>query len=292
MSDQLAHVLVGTLVLGSVYCLVGVGFVILYRSTGVLNFAQGTFMVAGAYVFYWGVATMELPWVVALLVAALAMMALGAAVYMLMFRRLVGSEGLSKVIASLGLATVMQTILSLIWGPNIRVLPAILSFKPIHLGWLSVTRTDLFTIVVAVVIIVALDVSLQRTRVGVRMRAVADRPFLASFVGVNVHAVAAGAWAISSFCAGIAGAAYAMRVSLNPPGISSLGLLAFPAVLLGGIDSIRGALVGGLLLALTQNATSTFIGGTWSDVVGYIVLLGVLLIRPNGLFGKAQISRL
>jgi branched-chain amino acid transport system permease protein len=292
MSVELSHVLVGTLVLGAIYSLVGIGFVILYRSTGVLNFAQGTFMVAGAYVFYWGLTSMELAWPLALLVSALVMMVLGAAVYIGLFRRLVGSDPLALVIASLGLGVVLQTVMAIVWGPNIRIVPRVLAFDPIHLGWISVTRVDIFVVGIAIAIIVALDLSLNKTRVGVRMRAVADRPLLSAFLGVNVHVMAAAAWAISSVCAGVAGTAYAMRASLDPGGISALGLLAFPAVLLGGLDSIRGALVGGLMLALTQNAASTFIGGKWSDLIAYAVLLAVLLVRPTGLFGKAQIARL
>lgn len=292
MNVELAHVLVGTFVLGAIYALVGIGFVILYRSTGVLNFAQGTFMVAGAYIFYWGVTSMHFPWVLALLVSALSMMVLGAAVYAGLFRRLVGSDALALVIATLGLGVVLQTIMAIVWGPNIRIVPRVIPFDPMTVGFISFTKIDVFVIGVAVIIIVVLDVSLHRTRVGVRMRAVADRPFLSSFLGVNVHVMAAAAWAISSFCAGVAGTAYAIRASLDPGGITALGLLAFPAVLLGGLDSIRGALVGGFLLALTQNASATFIGGKWSDLIAYGVLLAVLLVKPTGLFGKAEIARL
>lgn len=290
---ELADVFVGTLVLGAVYALVGIGIVILFKATGMLNFAQGVFMVAGASIFYWGVTGLSLDWTIALLLAAAMLAVIGVIVYLLLFRRLVGAELLPLVILSLGLGVVGHMVLAFIWGPNVRLVPPVLGFDPVEFfGPLSATKVEILTVVIAVVIIGSLELALQRSRVGVRMRAVADRPFLASFVGVNVHAVSAAAWAISSLCAGVAGAAYAMRSTVDPVGINALGLTALPAVLLGGMDSIRGALVGGLLLALVQNLTSTLIGGEWSTVFAYVVLLVVLLVRPSGLFGKAEIARL
>ena len=291
--DQLADVFVGTLVLGAIYALVGIGIVILFKATGMLNFAQGVFMVAGASLFYWGVTGLSLHWTIALLFAAAIMAVIGVVVYLLLFRRLIGAELLPLVILSLGLGVVGHMVLAFIWGPNVRLVPPVLGFDPVEFGGpFSATKVEIFTVLVAVVIIGILEFSLQRTRVGVRMRAVADRPFLASFVGINVHAVSAAAWAISSLCAGVAGAAYAMRSTVDPVGINILGLVALPAVLLGGMDSIRGALVGGLLLALLQNLASTLFGGEWSTVLAYVVLLAVLLVRPSGLFGKAEIARL
>lgn len=290
---QLANVLTGTLVLGAVYSLVGIGIVILFRATGMLNFAQGVFMVAGASIFYWGVTGLGLHWSLALLLSMVLMAALGCVVYLALFRRLVGEALLPLVILSLGLSVVGHMVLAFIWGPNVRLMPPLFGFDPIELaGPFRATRVELFTVLVAVVIIGLLDLSLYRTRVGVRMRAVADRPFLASFLGVNVHAVSSAAWAISSVCAGVAGTAYAMRSVLDPVGINLLGLMALPAVLLGGMDSIRGALAGGLLLALAQSVATTVFGGEWSIVVAYSVLLAVLLVRPTGLFGKAEVARL
>lgn len=293
MSQQLADVVVGTVVLASVYALVGIGIVILFRSTAVVNFAQGAFMVAGAYLFYWGMESLGLSWPMALVLSMAAMALLGALFYVTMFRRLVGFDPFILVIATLGLGVVIQTVVAVIWGTSVRVMPGIFSLAPIDLpGNFRITRSALFGVVAAVVLIGVLDLSLLRTRVGVRMRAVADRTLLASFVGVNVHLVSTSAWAISSVCAGVAGAAFALQHELNPLSINALGLAAFPAVLLGGMDSIRGALVGGLLMALIQNLVTTYIGGIWSDVSAYGVLLAILLLRPSGIFGSPAVARL
>jgi branched-chain amino acid transport system permease protein len=293
VNPQLAHAIVGTLVLGSLYALVGIGFVILYRATGVVNFAQGSFMVLGGYIFYALVQTYQLPLVVALLCTVAGMGLSGAAIYMSLLRRMVGAEPFVLVIASLGLSVVIETIVVLIWGPNIKTLPELVPVTPLlSVGGVNVSALDIFSVGIAVTIIVALELGLQHTRLGVQMRAVADAPLLASLTRINVHTMSAIAWGIAALCAGVAGVAYALRTSLDPVGLQALGLVAFPAVLLGGLDSMRGALIGGVLLAVTQNLAILKLGGDWSDVVAYLVLLVVLLVRPFGLFGSRQIVRL
>jgi branched-chain amino acid transport system permease protein len=293
VNAELGHAIVGSLVLGSLYALVSIGFVILYRSTGVINFAQGSFMVLGGFIFYSLVATANLPWEFALLCTCAALGLSGAAVYVALLRRMVGAEPFVLVIASLGLSVVIETIIFMTWGPNTRTLPELVPVTPlVSIGNIKFSALDIITIAIAVVIIVALEVGLQHTRTGVRMRAVADGPLLASLMRVNVHVMSAIAWGIAAVCAGAAGAAYAMRTSLDPPGLQALGLVVFPAVLLGGLDSIRGALIGGLGLAIIQNAGILMFGGDWSDVVAYTVLLAVLLVRPRGLFGSRAIVRL
>jgi branched-chain amino acid transport system permease protein len=124
------------------------------------------------------------------------------------------------------------------------------------------------------------------------MRAVADQPLLASLMKVDVHRMSAIGWAIASFCAGAAGIAYAMRLSVDPVGMHALGLLAFPAILLGGLDSVRGVLAGGFVLALCQSSAAYFLGGEWSEVTAYAVMLLVLFVRPRGFFGSRQAVRL
>jgi len=121
--------------------------------------------------------------------------------------------------------------------------------------------------------------------------AVADAPRLAAYAGVNVVAISALAWAVSSATAAVGGVAYIMTTQPGPDSVYSLGLIVFPAILLGGLDSIVGALVGGVVLALVQNVVATYADGTWTDIASYGLLLAVLLVRPQGLFGSAEVSR-
>ncbi len=279
--------------LGSLYALVGIGFVILYRSTRVINFAQGAFMLLGGDVFYTLLVDWHLAWYLALPISMVVLGIIGALTYLVFFRRLVGADLFVLVIATLGLNIVIVTIATIIWGPDIRSLPEVLSLKPLFsIGNLSVAPLDVFSIGLAAIVIVLLERLLQRTRLGIEMRAVADGPLLAGQIRISVHAISAIAWGIAALCAGAAGAMYSLRVALDPAGIPALGLLAFPALFLGGVDSIRGALVGGFVLALVQNATTFYVGGLWSDVVPYAVLLVVLLVRPRGIFGSREIVRL
>jgi branched-chain amino acid transport system permease protein len=293
MSTELAQAIVGTVVLASLYAVVGIGFVILYKATGVLNFAQGALMLLGALVFYSATQTWGVPWPLAVPLTLVVLGVIGALVYLVFFRRLVGAAEFALVIATLGLSVVLVVVVLMVWGPSTKTLPQLLSRAPlISLGAFDVSALDVFLVGLALLIVVALDQGMRRTRIGTQMRAVADGPLLASLVRINVHKMSAIAWGVAALCAAVAGVMQAMRLSIDPTGIQALGLAAFPAVLLGGLDSIRGVLLGGLLLAAAQNATAFVLGGVWSDVVAYAVLLLVLLVRPTGFFGSRKVVRL
>jgi branched-chain amino acid transport system permease protein len=293
MSDELAQALVGALVLGSLYTVVGIGFVILYKATHVLNFAQGSLMLLGGFVFFTMNQDFGLAWPIAMVLSVLALAVIGAALYLVFFRRLVGAAEFTLVIATLGLSVLLLTVSLVIWGPATRTLPDQLSRTPlISFGNVQFSSIDVFSIAVAIVVVLGLDLALRHTRLGIKMRAVADQPLLASQLKVNVNRMSAIAWAIAAFCAGVAGIAYAMRLSIDPVGMTALGLLAFPAILLGGLDSVRGVLAGGFVLALAQSGAAFYFGGEWSNVTAYAVMLAVLLVRPRGFFGSRLAVRL
>ncbi|GAA2403856.1 branched-chain amino acid ABC transporter permease [Actinomadura vinacea] len=293
MTPELAQALVGALVLAGLYAAVGVGFVILYKATGVLNFAQGGLMLLGALIFYSVTTGLGVPWAAAIPLTLLALTAIGALTYGLLFRRLVGAAEFSLVIATLGLNVVLVVIVLMIWGPSTRTMPEPLSRSPwFSLGPVSFSRLDVFLILFALATVIVFDQLIRRSRVGVKMRAVADGPLLAALTKISVHRMSAIAWGVAALCAGVAGIVQAMRLSIDPTGIQALGLTAFPAVLLGGLDSIRGVVLGGVVLAVVQTGATYLIGGAWSDVLAYAVLLAVLLVRPQGFFGSQKVVRL
>jgi branched-chain amino acid transport system permease protein len=292
VEQEAAQIIVGAVTLGCIYGLVGVGFVILFRSTGVVSFAQGSFMLLGALFFYSLTANLGWSLIPALLCATVAMGVVGVGSYTIVFGHVFDSKPFTISVATIALGTLIGAITALIWGNTILNLPSLLSFNAIHLPLdIVVTQVDLFTIGLAVVIIGLLMIALKRTRVGLQMRAVADAPGLATYLGINVAKVSALAWGLAASTAGAAGIAYSIGTSLDPSSIPSLGLLAFPAILLGGLDSIGGALVGGVILALLQSTTTIVVGGEWSDVVGYGLLLVVLVVRPSGMFGSKEVIR-
>jgi branched-chain amino acid transport system permease protein len=289
----LGQLLAGTLSLGSVYALISVGFVILFRATGTLNFAQGTFMVVGASIFDWQLHSIGGGPVAALVTCFAVLFLMGAAIYLIAFRRLVGAPHFVLAIATIGLGVLVQTVMFLVAGADQRYLPAVFGGETlIRIVDFRLTTVDVFSLILAVILVTGLGLLIAKTPVGLRMRAVSDNSLLASFNGVNAHRASALAWALSSLCAGAAGVAYGLRATLDPTAFQNIGLAAFPAVLLGGLDSMRGALFGGAALALIQTLAAVTVGGTWAIVLSYMLLLLVLLLRPRGLFGSQAIERL
>jgi branched-chain amino acid transport system permease protein len=280
------------LVLGCLYALVGVGFVVLFRATGVVNFAQGEFMVLGAYFFYGFLVEFHLESVISILAAMVATMILGLLVNAMIFYRLVGASLFTIVVATMGLSLLLETIQLIVWGPDTRILPNVLSGNNLiqPLG-IPLSTLDLVTIVGSVVVIAVLWLGLQRTRVGVRMRAVADSTLLAALQRVSIPWYAGLAWALASLCSGLAGVGIALQTAVDPVNIGQLGLLIFPVVIIGGIDSIGGAFVGGLIVAAIQTTVAYYLSGTWVDPINYGLLLAFLLLRPRGLFGSREILR-
>jgi branched-chain amino acid transport system permease protein len=292
MGRDLVNVVVSMLDDASLYALLGTGFVILFRCTGVINFAQGAFMALSGY-GYLVFSGRGLPWPIALLFTVVAMGLIGALLHVAVFRRLVGAPLFSLVIATLGLATVVTVIMNVVWGPAVRTLTAPFSGTPLFsLAGSPVLPIDVYTVCIAVLFVPAADALLQLTRLGTRMRAVADSPLLAGLARVNVHRVSALAWAIAGGLTAVAGVDFALRSTIDPVSAQGYGLVAFAAVLIGGLDSLRGAVLGGFVLALIQAVTVQIWGPQWAQPVAYIVLVLVLFARPQGVFGSPAVVRL
>lgn len=292
MSQQLANVISGSLILGCVYALVGVGFVLLYRATRVLSFAQGSFMTVGALIMVNLVTTSGLSILPALLIVVAVLSVLGALTYRGIFARVTASDPFITSVASLGLAGILTTAIDLIWGSNIRTIPTQFGSATLQLGKFHLSSTQIAILAGTLVIVLALAIMLRWSSVGRQMHAVADSPTLALHVGINSVRVATIAWALAAASAGLAGCAYALNVDAVDPGtLPSIGLLAFPAIILGGLTSVVGALVGGIALGLIQSIVLTEIGGQYQNVISYGVLLVVLLVRPQGLFGQPETVR-
>jgi branched-chain amino acid transport system permease protein len=291
VSPEVAGLIIGTLTTGAILSLIAVGFVIMYRATRVVSFAQGSFSLVGGFIFM-ALTQHHVNIVLALLGSIGIAFILGALTYQLVFARLVGAEPFITAIATIGLATVIEACAIIIWGSGPIILPNVISNRVYHLSTnLLVTPTDIFIVVAALVVFALLVPMLYRTRLGLRVQAVADHPRLAAYVGVNVIAITTLAWAVAAGTAAVGGVAFLLTSQPTPDSVYSLGLVVFPAILLGGLDSIVGALVGGMLLALAQNLVITYVNGNWVDVASYGLLLVVLFVRPQGLFGSAEVSR-
>jgi branched-chain amino acid transport system permease protein len=292
MNSEISNIIVGTLVQGTIFGIVGAGFVVLFRATKVLSFAQGAFMLIGALIFY-SLTNAGLEMYLALVLSIIGAAILGLFLYQILFARMVGREQFIVAIATIGLGSVIQMIAIMIWGANVLNIVTPLSNAPTTLfGFILYNQVDIFVIVLGIVLGGGTIVWLRYSRMGVQMRATADSEQLAAYSGISVPKIAGSAWAIAAALGAAGGIMYSIGNGLDPVGLPTLGLAVFPGIILGGLDSVGGAFIGGLLVGLLQSIVALKIGGLWQDPVSYMVLLVVLVLRPRGLFGSQEIARI
>ena len=275
---------------GMVYALVAVGFVVIYKASDVINFAQGELLLFGAYLCFAFVGQFGLPWSLGVLLTMLSAAAVGLVIERTVLRPLIGEPVISMIMVTIGLSSVLKALVNGIWGPRPRAFPAFLPSGEVQIGSAIVGADRLLTIVVAAVLLGLLSLFFKTTREGIAMRAIADDQQAALSMGIRIPRVLAIAWALAAVSASIGGSLLANIVGAGGE-ISIVGLKVFPVVILGGLDSIPGAVVGGAIIGLLEVYTGGYIGHGLNLIVPYIVLILVLMVRPYGLFGKEIIER-
>jgi branched-chain amino acid transport system permease protein len=287
-----AQAVEGSIVTGSIYGLLGAGFALLFRASKVLSFCQGGFMLLGAFIFYDLQRRDETPFLLGVLLTVSMVALFSGAVYLVVFARVAAREAFATTVGTIGLAGVLQAVVAVRYGTAPLTLPDVVSARAFRVFSAVVPVADVVAVAIAAFAVAALLVMLRFTRLGQRMNAVADNASLAEHLGISAARVAALAWALAGGTAALAGIAFSLRSSVDPVGVSNVGLFAFPAIILGGLDSVGGALAGGLVLGTIQNTVQLVFGAGWVDLVSFAVMLGFLLVRPTGLFGKAEVVRL
>lgn len=276
---------------GGLLALIALGFVLIYKGTGVINFAMGEFMMLGAYFFY----TAHVMWGLDLwlaLPATLAAVALAAAlVERAILRPLAGQPVISVLMATIGLASALHGGAEAVWGGRNYEMPALLPRKPLIVGDVLIPGQLLWSFLLAAVVITAFTLYFRYSRTGIAMRAAASDPVTAYVLGIDVRRTQRLTWVFAGLVGAVAGIVVASMTSLSPAlGGAALGVLA--VIILGGLDSIAGAIVAGLVIGLLESLTAGYLGGKVRDIVPYVVVLVILLVRPYGLFGTRQIERL
>jgi branched-chain amino acid transport system permease protein len=291
--NDLVSIIANGLALAAIYALVAVGFVIIFKATRVLNFAHGEFMALGAYFSYVSITTYSLPFVIGLTVGFLATSALGVLVFFLLMRPMLGEQLWAPVMVTVGLGIVLQSIIKIKWGAETLLLPVPVDIKGIDLPGTTtrISNFAIFSIIVAILFFIAVALFFRFASIGRQMRAAAENPLLASYSGVNINKIFAVGWGIAAFAAALAGVAQASGTLISA-GIGAIALRAFPAALLGGMDSIIGAAVGAVIIGLVEMTAAEYLGSGSRDVVAFVVLLVVLMVRPYGLFGSREIERI
>ncbi len=289
----LLEVLIGGLLSGVMYSLVAIGFVLIYKTSGALNFAQGAMVLFAALTFV-GILEHGVPFFVSLLVTLLIMAVLGVAVERTVLRPLVNRPPITLFMATLGLAYILEGAAQLIWGAQVHGLNLGFDDTPLAVGNVLVSSFDLFAAAVAATMVALLSAFFRFTRTGLSFRAVADDQFAALAVGLRLPMVWATVWTAAGFVALVAGLLWGARLGVQFS-LSLIVLKALPVLVLGGFDSILGAIVGGLLVGASEKLAEVYIGPFFGGGIeiwfAYVVALGFLLVRPSGLFGVKLVER-
>lgn len=297
MSSQLSFfflLLTDGVLVGLMYSLIAMGFVLVYKATDALNFAQGEFvMLAG--IIAGAVSAWAANFWVAAGVTIVTMVAFSFALERVVLRPLVGRPVIAVVMATIGLAAMIRGVAPLVFGSGISTIPLPFADTPLYLGPLMIPPVQLAGAVVSIIFVVAFTWLFARTRMGIALRAVADSQMVAMGMGINVPRYFAYAWALAGIVSAIGGVFWGSLLGVDNQ-LASIGLKVFPVVILGGLDSIAGAVIAGVLVGVIENLTAgyldTYLGGGTKDLVPYVIMIAVLMFRPHGLFGKKTIDRI
>ncbi|HYV66083.1 MAG TPA: branched-chain amino acid ABC transporter permease [Myxococcales bacterium] len=288
------QLLLNGLVVGSIYSLVALGFVIIFKASGILNFAQGEFLLLGAYVFL-AISSAHAPIYAALLLTLAFSAILGILLERLVLRPLIGEPIISVIMVTLGLSSVLRAIVQGFWGTDTRPLPSVFSLEPILLGPLPIARGYLYGAACVAVLLVVLTLFFKYSRPGVAMRATADSQQVALSMGISVRRIFALSWSIAAVVSAVGGILLATMRGGVDGSLAILGLKVLPAVIVGGLDSIGGAILGGLIIGILENLSGGYLdpvfGGGVKEVAPFVALVLILMVRPYGLFGKVRIER-
>jgi len=290
MLETLTSQVVSGLATGCIYAMVALGFVLIFKATDVVNFAQGEFIMASGFMSYTLLIRYGLPyWLVLVLTIPLSGV-MGVVLERIVVRPILDAPIFSIVIATIGASTVMRSSAGIVYGYDVLPLPTFFSKDPIHLGILSFTRMDVGVIGSSLLIMAVLYVFFQYTKTGTAMRATAQSQIAARLMGVSVHRIFSVTWAISAGISGIAGVLIAPIIYLDP-NLGIIGVKAFAGAVLGGFGNIPGAIVGGMLLGVLENLSGYFFNAGIKQISTYILLILVLIVKPSGLFGAAAIRK-
>ena len=275
---------------GAILALAALGFVLIYKATGVINFAQGEFLLVGAYTFYAAFVLLGLPFTLAVVVGAVVAIILALIVERFVLRPLIGENPISVIMVTIGLSLFLKAVVQMFFGTSVREMPNILPTNSISFLGGQVPLNRLLVIVIAAIVLTAFTSFFRRSRHGIAMRAVADDQQAAMTMGISVRRIFAMAWALAAVSALIAGVLLADIAAVDQ-NIAAFGLLVFPVVILGGLDSVPGTIVGGLTIGILKQMVSGYADPGLAEVIPYVVLVAILMVKPYGLFGEVRIER-
>lgn len=276
---------------GGVLALIALSFVLVYKGTRVVNFAVGEIMLLGAYLYYTAHVVLMLPPIAAFAAALVLVALLGAAIERLILRPLSGQPVIAVLMATIGMASVVHGIVEAVWGGDTLAVPPLLPRTPLNFKELFIPGAAVGNFAVAALLIAAFTVFFRYSKTGIALRATASDPVTACTMGINIHFAQRLTWILSGTVGTVAGVLIAASSGLSPL-LSATALSVFAVIILGGLDSVLGAIVASLMIGWLESVIVGYVGGKLRDVVPYLVVLAILVVRPHGMFGTRDIERL
>ncbi len=278
------------LAVGAIYGLLAMGYAIIYKVSRVVNFAQGEIMMLIGYVAYSVALHTDVNTPLILVAVVASAILVGLAIERFVVRPMLGQPVFSLVMMTIALAILIKSVVALIWGNYPHRFPGTETSSPIEFAGVYVQPTQLVLLAVYVAICVAVWAFLRFSIVGIAMRAAANDSSVAMLMGISVSRLYRTAWVVSAMIAGVAGLLFASLYQIGPD-LAHVGVRAFPATILGGLDSALGSAVGGLIIGVVENLAGGYLASAYKEIAGFVVILIILMIRPYGLFGQRDIER-
>ena len=282
------------IMIGLMYALIALGFVLIYKATDAINFAQGEFVMFAGFLAAVAAEMVGAPFWLSALVAIAGMIALGFGLERVVLRPLIGRPVIAVVMATIGLAAVLRGTAVMAFGAGTRAIIMPVSDEPFELGPIMLPPVQLVGAGVSLVFLAAFTWFFLKSRTGISMRAVADSQQVAMAMGINVRRYFALAWAMAGVVSALGGVVWGTMLGVDNQ-LALVGLKVFPVVILGGLDSVMGAVIGGLIVGIVENFAAGYfdpiVGGGTKDFAPYVLMILVLMIRPEGIFGRRRIER-
>lgn len=294
--ELLAQLLIYGLVVGTLYGVVAMSFVLIYKATQVVNFAQGELLLVGAWVCWALLTKYQVPFWIGMPITLVFMFIFGVLIQIIILRPMIGEPIISVIMVTIALSTVFQALMKWIFGVNLQPFPPVFATKTVQIFGLTIQTVYLMSLVVSGLMMAGMAYFFKASKYGLAMRATAFNQQVAQSLGISVKNVFAVAWAISAVVSAVAGVVVAVVNGVSA-GLAGYGIKVFPAVILGGLDSVGGAVLGGIIIGLLENLAqfvdSQYLHwGNLYEVAPFYVLIIVLMIKPYGLFGTKDIERI
>ena len=298
MNDQVLFVLqlvISGIAVGGIYSLMALGFVLIFKASAVVNFGPGELVLFGAYVAWATILNMKLPLWFALPLTLVVAILLGLVIERGILRPLIGEPIISVIMVTFGFASVIRGVLNITWGSDTRPFPVLFAQEPIRLGPVPISPVQLWSFVIVLILLLAFSLFFRFSLTGMAMRATADNQQVAQSLGVSVKWIFALSWCIACVVSTLGGVILGNVRGGVDFSLADLGLKVFPVVILGGLDSVMGAIIGGVLIGVLENLSGGYLdplfGGGVKEVAPFVVLVLILMVRPYGFFGKPEIER-